>query len=250
MGKYFCDLHIHSCLSPCGDDESTPANIAGMAAINGLNIAALTDHNTSKNCPAFFRHAKTHGIVPVAGMELTTSEDVHVICLFRTLEDAMEFDSFVDSHRIKVKNRPEIFGRQMIMNGDDECCGEEEHLLINATDLSIEDAWNEVTARGGACYPAHIDRPSNGMVEILGTFPDTPEFTCYELNDKESDEEYRKRFPKLRDLVKVVSSDAHYIWKIAEADFSLELDDEPYSSQKVRDSLIDLLSGKGGRADG
>ena len=91
MNKYFYDLHVHSCLSPCGDDDNTPNNLAGMATLCGLNIVALTDHNTAKNCPAFFEAAKKQGIIPVAGMEVTTSEDIHAVCLFETLEGAMEY---------------------------------------------------------------------------------------------------------------------------------------------------------------
>ena len=106
MTNYKYDLHIHSCLSPCADDDMTPGNIAGMAAINGLGIVALTDHNSCKNCPAFFAHAKRHGIVPIAGMEITTSEDIHMICLFEGLEDAMRFDAVVYEKLIKVKNKP------------------------------------------------------------------------------------------------------------------------------------------------
>ena len=96
MNKYFYDLHVHSCLSPCGDDDNTPNNLAGMATLCGLNIVALTDHNTAKNCPAFFEAAKRQGIIPVAGMEVTTSEDIHAVCLFETLEGAMEFDREID----------------------------------------------------------------------------------------------------------------------------------------------------------
>ncbi len=97
MKKYYYDLHIHSCLSPCGDDEATPNSIAGMGKINGLDIMALTDHNTCKNCPAFFEAAKRYGILPVAGMELTTAEEIHMVCLFESLEKAMEFDEFVST---------------------------------------------------------------------------------------------------------------------------------------------------------
>ena len=81
MKRYYYDLHIHSCLSPCGDDDSTPDSIAGMGELNGLDIMALTDHNTCKNCPAFFEAALRHGILPIAGMELTTAEDIHAVCL-------------------------------------------------------------------------------------------------------------------------------------------------------------------------
>ena len=244
MNDYFCDLHIHSCLSPCGDDDMTPANIAGMASLNGLQIVALTDHNSSKNCPAFFKKARELGLIPVAGMELTTSEDIHVVCLFRTLEDAMAFDEFVSSNRPMIPNRPEIFGHQMILDENDNVIGEEENLLINASFLSLEDAFGEVARRGGACYPAHIDRPSNGIIETLGTFPPDPPFLAYELNDAASYDSYLERFPRLAGLARVVSSDAHYLWKISEAGFSITLDDEPYSSQLVRDRLIDHLSGK------
>jgi predicted metal-dependent phosphoesterase TrpH len=227
----------------------TPANIAGMAVINGLGIVALTDHNTSKNCPAFFRAAKAHGIIPVAGMELTTSEDIHMVCLFRTLEDAMEFDSFVESKRMEFPNKPDIFGHQYIMDENDNILGEEPSLLINAADISLEDAFEEVIRRGGVAYPAHIDRQSNGIIAVLGTFPPEPCFTAYELNDGNSDGEYREKFPMIKQLSRAVSSDAHYLWDISEAKFSLKLDDEPYSSQKVRDSLIDYLLGKGKGAE-
>ena len=86
MSRYYYDLHIHSCLSPCGDDDMTPANIAGMASLKGLTLLALTDHNSCRNCPAFFEACNAFGIVPVAGMELTTAEDIHLIVLFPTLE--------------------------------------------------------------------------------------------------------------------------------------------------------------------
>ena len=244
MSRYYCDLHIHSCLSPCGDDDMTPANIAGMASINGLQIVALTDHNSSKNCPAFFKAAKKNGLIPIPGMELTTAEDIHLVCLFRSLDDAMEFDRFVEERMIPFPNNPEIFGHQHIIDDEDNVAGEIENLLLNATTLTIEEAFAEVIKRGGVCYPAHIDRQSNGMIAVLGTFPDEPRFTAYELNDASADEEYRERCPITKTLSRAVSSDAHYLWNIAEADFSIELDDEPYSSDKVRNSLIDYLLGK------
>ena len=244
MNRYFCDLHIHSCLSPCGDDDMTPGNIAGMAALNGLQIVALTDHNSSKNCPAFMRQAKAQGLIPVPGMELTTAEDIHVVCLFRSLEDAMAFDGYVSEHRMKIPNRPDIFGHQYIMDENEEVAGEEEDLLISAADLSLEDAYRMVLERGGVCFPAHIDRPSNGIIETLGTFPEDPAYTAYELNDASSFEQYQKDYPLLSGLRRTVSSDAHYLWNIAEASFSIPLDDEPYSSDLVRNRLIDYLLGK------
>ena len=112
--RYYYDLHIHSCLSPCGDNDMTPDSIAGMGELNGLDIMALTDHNTLKNCPAFFKAAKRHGIIPVAGTELTTAEDIHAVCLFPTLSGAMEFENVLESKRIKIKNRPDISGNSAL----------------------------------------------------------------------------------------------------------------------------------------
>ncbi len=242
MSKFYCDLHIHSCLSPCGDDDMTPGNIAGMAMLNGLQIVALTDHNSSKNCPAFFAQAKKLGIIPVAGMELTTSEDIHVVCLFRTLEDALGFDEYVTARRTKIKNKPAIFGHQYITDANDEPVGEVEELLLNASDLSLEDAFVAVGKFGGACFPAHIDRPSNGIIATLGDFPPEPAFRAYELNRAESFEEYREKYPVIKSLIHTVSSDAHYLENIAQAEFAIELCDEPYSSQIMRDRLIDYLN--------
>ena len=247
MSRYLCDLHIHSCLSPCGDDDMTPGNIVGMALLNGLQIVALTDHNSVKNCPAFFALAKAHGIIPVAGVELTTAEDVHAVCLFRTLEDAMRFGEFIESRRVRIKNESEIFGRQLIVDQNDEVCGEEPDLLINAVNISLNEAHEEVTARGGVCFPAHNDRSANGIISMLGDFPPEPSFTAFELYDIASLSDSLMKFPILteRGLVHVASSDAHYLTDISEEGFPIEIADEPYSSQIVRDGLIDYLLGKG-----
>jgi len=244
MNKYYYDFHLHSCLSPCGDDDNTPNNIAGMASILGLNIIALTDHNTCKNCPAFFEAAKRYGIIPVAGMELTTSEDIHVICLFETLEDAMAFDEEIDSRRVKIRNRTDIFGNQFILDGEDKITGEDEFLLSNATTVSLDEAPSIVKKYNGICYPAHIDRQSNGVIAVLGTFPETPHFDIVEINNKENIDEYVKRY-SLEDKTVIVSSDAHVLTDMREHENLFELEDEPYSSAKVRHNLFELLRGKG-----
>ena len=124
------DLHIHSCLSPCGDEDMTPGNIAGMAVVNGLDVIALTDHNSCKNCPAFMKIAADYGILALPGMELTTQEEAHVVCLLARLSDAMAFDAYVEKQLIPFPNNEEIFGRQIIRNEADEICGSVENLLL------------------------------------------------------------------------------------------------------------------------
>ena len=244
MSKYYYDFHIHSCLSPCADDDMTPANIAGMASIAGLNIVALTDHNTCKNCPAFFANAKQCGIIPIAGMELTTQEDIHIVCLFEHLDQALEFGEAVNKRRILIKNRPDIFGNQYITDADENIIGTEGYLLSNATELDLYSAVKLVDEFSGICFPAHIDRQANGLIAVLGSFPEYPTFKHAEFHDLSKSEEYKAAHPCLTNMMLLSGSDAHYLWDISEAESFFELDDEPYSSQLVRDRLIDLLEGK------
>ncbi len=242
MNKYYYDLHVHSCLSPCADDDNTPYNLAGMAALTGTNIMALTDHNSCKNCPAFFKAAKQYGIIPVAGMELTTAEEIHVVCLFEDLNSAMEFDREVDGRRIKIENRIDIFGRQLILGEEDELLGEEPHLLSNATTIGLDEVPTLVEKYGGVCYPAHIDRDANGIIAVLGTLPETPKFSCVEIRDIEKAEELTKRF-SLQNKTVVISSDAHYLQDVRDKQNFFLLPDEPYSSALVRAELFRLLRG-------
>ena len=244
MSRYYYDFHIHSCLSPCGDDDMTPANIAGAATLAGLNIVALTDHNTAKNCPAFMMAAKAYGIIGIAGMELTTAEDIHVVCLFEKLEEALSFSEEIEKHIVKIKNRPEIFGRQQIMDHEDNILGEEEFLLSNATDISVEDVPELVDRFGGVCYPAHIDRTANGIVSILGVFPEESDFNCYELHGAEKTTEYEDRFNHLKNKIRLIGSDAHYLWDLRDAEDYIEIQDEPYSSALVRKNLFKYLRGE------
>lgn len=245
MSLCYCDLHVHSCLSPCGDDDMTPGNIIGMSSLNGLNAVALTDHNSVKNCPSFFKMAEKFDIVPIAGVELTTAEDVHVVCLFRSLEAAMDFGDFIDTKRLLLKNKPNIFGNQIIVDENDVACDEESFLLLNAVEMSIEKAFDEVVKRNGVCYSAHIDRNSNGVISVLGDFPPTPQFTAFELRDECSLEDTVNKHSVLRrnKLVHVVSSDAHTLSDISEKRFAFEMDDDLTSPSEIRNRILDYLSG-------
>lgn len=222
----------------------TPNNIAGMGALAGLQVMALTDHNTCKNCPAFYKTAKKNGIIPIAGMELTTAEDIHIVCLFPTLEDAMAFDAFVETQRIRIPNRTDIFGEQLILDENDEVIGSDDFLLSNATILTIEQVPEAVEKYNGICYPAHIDREANGVIATLGTFPEEPFFNCAEFHNKEKLTEYKKRYPLVSEKQLLVSSDAHFLWDIRDKDAFFEIDDEPYSSNKVRNEIFRLLRGE------
>ena len=179
--NFFYDLHLHSCLSPCGDMDMTPNNIVGMSKLLGLDVIALTDHNTSLNCEATMKVGEENGLLVIPGMELTTSEDIHAVCLFPTLEKALEWNDYVDQNRIKIKNKPDIYGRQVIMNENDEETGEIEALLLPATNISIMTAHKLVRDFGGVCYPAHVDRDSLSILSVLGEIDESCGFVAAEL---------------------------------------------------------------------
>ena len=243
MSRFYYDLHIHSCLSPCADDDNTPNNLAGMASISGLDVIALTDHNSCKNCPAFFTAARRYGIIPIAGMELTTAEDIHVVCLFEELESALRFDEELQKHRVLIPNKPKIFGEQLILDENDELIAKEETLLSNATTLSIEQVPDFVERFDGICYPAHIDRDANGIIAILGTIPKTPYFNSVEIRDSERIPELTEKYALEKKHI-IISSDAHYLTGIKDGENYFELDADKTDESEVRRQIFSLLKAK------
>ena len=113
------DLHMHTCLSPCGDDDMTPYNAVNLAKLLGYDMIAVTDHNSCLNCPAAVRAGEAAGLVVVPGMELCTAEEIHNVCLFPSLDAATEFSDFVYDKMPDIINRPEIFGEQIITDEKD-----------------------------------------------------------------------------------------------------------------------------------
>ena len=150
----------------------------------------------------------------------------------------MAFDREIEGHLVKIKNRPERFGNQLITDGEDRIIGEAEDLLIMATDLWVGDAIELVRRYGGHIHPAHIDRESNGIVAILGDIPSEYDFLNFEFNCAENIGAYMERFPFIGNDRVLVCSDAHHLWDINEAENFLMLDDEPYSSSRVRKELF------------
>ena len=218
MSKLFYDLHIHSCLSPCGDADMTVNNIINMSMLTELDVIALTDHNSCKNCPAFFEAGKESGKVLIAGMELTTSEEIHVVCLFENLDDAMRFDEYVYERLPDIENEPEIFGEQVVLDCEDNEIGKVQKLLINATSISIEDVAELSKVFNFVAFPAHIDKQSFSILASLGYIPEEYGFTAFEIKDPLKTEALKALHPALNGAVILTDSDAHYLEHISEAE--------------------------------
>lgn len=216
--KVSYDLHIHSCLSPCGDNEMTPNNIINMAMLLGLDIIAVSDHNSAKNLPAVFEVAAQAGMTVVPAMELCSAEEVHLLTLFPTLEQALECDSLLYKFLPSVENKPEFFGEQLILNADDEQVGKESLLLINALTLSIDKLLPMVRALDGFVIPAHIDKNANSIIANLGFIPPEYEFHCAEIKNPESRVDFSGK--------RITNSDAHVLEKIHEPLYTLDISEK------------------------
>lgn len=199
---------MHSGLSPCAEDDMTPCNIVGFAKLNGLSMIAISDHNAIGNCKVAIEVGKAYGVTVVPATELQTSEDVHVLCLFKTYDDLERFYESVEFYH--VKNKPSIFGNQYLFDSDDNVIGEEERLLLNGSSVSCADVKRLADSFGGVAVPAHVDREENGMVAVLGTV--TNEFTAVELSTR-ADEKERERYSK--NFKVIVDSDAHTLSAIS-----------------------------------
>ena len=216
--NFFADLHIHSCLSPCGDNDMTPGNILGMAVVKGLEIVAISDHNAARNLPAAEKIAAAYGLLLVPAIEITTSEEVHMLGYFPDVQTAVDFGAMLKTHLPPKKNKPSFFGEQLVTDEDDNVIDHEDALLIGATDLSLEECAAKVRAVGGVPVPAHINRGSNGLLVNLGMMPPSPTFTTVEV--------WRHLPCPLEPMENkhvLHSSDAHYLQDIQEPEFSLRL---------------------------
>lgn len=217
------DFHLHSCLSPCGDNDMTPYNLVNMAKLLGYDIIALTDHNSCLNCPAALKAGEEAGITVVPGMELCTSEEIHAVCLFPYLKNALEFSDYVKSTMPPVKNDASIFGEQLVMDSTDRIIGNEEILLTAASGISIDDAVKEVSRFGGAVFPAHLDRASYSVLSVLGFMYPEMGFAAAEFTHKAYIPQYEEKHPLLKEMKKLRNSDAHYLENMVEPSVEIDL---------------------------
>ncbi|AEJ20877.1 PHP domain-containing protein [Gracilinema caldarium] len=225
------DLHNHSCLSPCGSLDLSPRVLVEEAARRGIKILALTDHNTCANCPSFAKLCVSYNIIPIFGMEATTREEVHVLCLFDTLEKALSLGEYVHTLLPPIPHDPERLGDQVIVNEHDEIEGEIDIYLGSALELGLDEIGPLVEQFGGLVIPAHVDRPAFSMTSQLGFVSAGPwsALECVRLP------------PTVQTLgyPLITSSDAHYPEHVGRRAFELPLH-ERECQQALAAGKIDL----------
>ena len=223
MKELYYDFHLHSCLSPCADAAMTPRNIVNMLALAGYDIIAVSDHNSTLNCPAVTAAAAEAGLIAVPAMELTTQEEVHVLCLLPDLAAAKEFGEYVYSRLPNINNKPEIFGRQLHINEQDKPIKEVEKLLVSATDIGIYDVYGLVKSYGGTVIPAHIDRPAFSLISNLGIYDPELQFPLVEVSKNCAGAEFKAAHNL--NLQHIINSDAHSLEQIPDPEHKIWVSD-------------------------
>jgi len=192
-----------------------------MSLLKGLNVIAVTDHNTMKNCESVRAVAQNTDLLVIPGMEIQTREDVHIVALFPSLNAGAAVEKLLDEHRLMLPHRPEKFGHQSLMDNEDHLKGEYPITLLASIDLGIDEIIKEVMAQGGVVFPAHINKPGNSVLANLGFIPEDWPIAAVEIFKPDENQnlitKYKASYKVLR------NSDAHYLMDISEAENSINL---------------------------
>ncbi|MCK4302949.1 MAG: PHP domain-containing protein [Candidatus Eisenbacteria sp.] len=211
------DLHVHTCLSPCATLDMTPVKIVRKALETKLAMIAVTDHNSAENVAAVMRAARDTDLRVLPGMEVTTSEEAHILALFEEVADALSLQELVYEQLQPGENDEDLFGLQVVANEFDEVEGMNQRLLLGATTLSVEQLVEAIHTQGGLAIAAHIDRDAFSLVGQLGFIPPDLALDAIEISKRLTLPDARARFPEYQNRTFISSSDAHDIGDLAQA---------------------------------
>lgn len=214
MQTFRADLHIHTCLSACAELDMTPAKIIKKAKEKGLQIIAITDHNSAENLPAF-KAFEAEGVKVLAGMEITTKEEVHILAIFDDFEDIKPLQELIYEN-LSGPEFDERLGYQLVVNEREEILSFMKRPLIGATTLSIEDLVRHIHTLNGLAIASHIDKEVFSVISQLGFIPEDIDFDGLEVSVKTDPEEAKKRFGDLPYPL-IRSSDSHHLHEIGRA---------------------------------
>lgn len=211
MKTFRADLHVHTVLSPCAGIEMIPPLIVAEALQCGISLIAITDHNATANISAVQQAALDSGLTVLPGMELQTREEVHILCLFDTLEQASALQAWVDARLPNIANNPEYFGEQFVVDPTGDFIRREERLLLNSVEATLQEAWQIVDSLGGLFIPAHVNRQAFGLMAILGFVPGDIPFEALEISRHMEPAQAVQKFPQIAGYPLIQNGDVHYL---------------------------------------
>ena len=234
LRTFRADLHIHSCLSPCGDEAMRPQAIVHQALAVGLDMIAICDHNSAENVTAFVIAGSEKGLTVLPGMEITSKEEIHLLALFDRPQECLALQEVVYQN-LPGENVEEVFGCQTVVNERDEALGINRKMLIGATLLPLERIVSFVNSLRGVTIASHIDRQAFSILGQLGFIPEGVLLDGLEISPRTSKEEAKERFRSYQGFSFVRSSDAHTLEDIGKSSTHLLL--EKTTSEEVRLAL-------------
>lgn len=211
MQWYRADLHIHSVLSPCGGLEMSPRELIARVKSCGINWMAITDHNTLANCPAYAAVAEREGVNFTWGVEMQTSEEIHILVYFDSTQGAQTFGKELYGSLLPLANDPDFFGDQVIIDENEDILGMEPKALMNSSTWDLNIAVNKAREYGGYCVPAHVDAGVNSIIGQLGFLPEEPKFDLLGITAKADPETIIRKHGDLAGKSFLRASDAHYL---------------------------------------
>ena len=211
LKKFKADLHIHTCLSPCADLHMSPLEITNTASKNGLDIIAITDHNSAQNVMSVKKAAKKTGLTVFAGMEVTSAEEVHILAIFEEVESLMKLQDIVYENLTPGENDAKRFGEQVLVNEKNEVLGFNKRILLSSTALTVHSVVNTIHSLGGLSFAAHIDREAFSLISQLGFIPDEAGFDALEMSPLIDRETAERLFKDYSSFSWITASDAHQL---------------------------------------
>jgi len=238
---YKADLHIHTVLSPCGGLDMSPVNIVKHAVEKGLDIIAITDHNSTRHCRLSEQLGKRLGVTVISGAEVNTREEIHCLTFFENADAGDRFQEYIDRHLVSIANNPSVFGYQFVVDEEENVLYEEENLLVAALDAGIEEVEQVVHEMGGLFVPAHVNRQQNGLYNQLGFLPPRLRPDALEVIPYNGLDAFRRQHGELDSFTLIVSSDAHHLDQMGRRTQSLHLESPTFAEVAM------AFAGVGGR---
>jgi PHP family Zn ribbon phosphoesterase len=211
LKTYHADLHVHTVVSPCAGVEMIPPLLVQEALAKGVNLIAITDHNTTVNIEAVQKAARGTDLTVWPGMELQTVEEVHLLCLFDKLDQAAAWQQEVEIRLPPLKNNADYFGEQFVVDETGEFIRRETRLLLTSAKLSLTEAVTGVQRLGGLVIPAHVNRTAFSLIANLGFVPPNIPFDALEISRHITPEQAYNKFPQLKQYPLIQSGDVHYL---------------------------------------
>lgn len=241
LHPYKADLHIHTVLSPCGDLEMSPINIVERALARGLDMIAISDHNTTRQVKVTQKIGKEKGLFVLGGVEVTSQEEAHCLAYFETDAQLDAFQDFLDLHLPKIPNDEDRFGYQLIVDENEEIVGEEEFHLLNAIDVDVDGIYEEVHRIGGLFVPAHVNKGSTSLTSQLGFVPPDLRADGLEINKFVTKEDFLRKNAYLKRFNFITDSDAHFVDNVGDVYNVI------YMAHRNFDEFRKALAGEDGR---